>query len=302
MCTCSSSCYVCSYVYVLLIFNKLTMFIVSLGNKQAIAVGANSTDGTALDVSAQIRLFRRKFETLALSCLSELEETHLGLRRFHTSLMPLPASIKLEHTAFLKENLLTFLKAEGLEEIFMHLNLYWNFIDYSLLDYIVDRFCSDKLKKHMSEYKSDLGQFRRVTTIGEMIRSWPGRVEPPPSFTEFTSTLDHDASTFTLEELEELRMKICREFTLSSFILMFRGVVEGSLVITWVVPFSIVAELRQNLLEKARSKCPFFEENAIMSVSIDGECVSVFGPQTSTPVSQSPNTSYSHSKVKKGYR
>lgn len=275
----------------------LSMSIVSIGNKHTKVAGANSTD-----VSAQIRLFMRKFETLALSCLSELEETQLGLRKFRTSLMLLPATIKLEHTAFLKENLPTFLRAESLEEIFMHLNLYWNFIDYSLLDYIIDRFCSDKLKKDMSEYKSDLGQFRRVTTIGEMIHSWPGRIEPPPSFTEFTSTLDRDASTFTLEELEELRMKICSEFTLSSFILMFRSVVEGSLVITWVVPSSIVVELRQNLLEKARSRSSFFEENAIVSVSIDGECVSVFGPQTSTPLSQTPNTSFSNSKVKKGYR
>ena len=278
------------------------MFIASLGTKEAKTVGANSTDGTDPDVSAQITSFRRKFETLALSCLSELEETHLGLRKFRTSLTLLPACIKLKHTAFLKENLPTLLKAEGLEEVFMHLNLYWNFIDYSLLDDIIDHFCGDKLKKDMSEYKSDLGQFCRVTTIGEIIRSWPGRVEPPPSFTEFTNTLDRDSSTFTLEELEQLRLKICSEFTLSSFILMFRGVVEGSLVITWAVPSSIVAELRQNLLEKARSKCFFFEENAIMSVSIDGECVSVFGPQTSTPLSCTPNTSFSHSKFKKGQR
>lgn len=254
------------------------------------------------DVSAQMRLFNKRFETLTLSCLSELEETELCVRKFRNSLTLLPVTIKLEHTAFLKENLPTLLKAEGLEEIFMHLNLYWNFIDYSLLDDIIDCFCSDKLKKDMSEYKSDLGQFRQVTTVGEMIHTWPGRVEPPPSFTEFTNTLDRDASAFTLEELEELRLKICSEFTLSRFILMFHRVVEGSLVITWVVPSSIVAELRQNLLEKARSRCPFFEENAIVNISIGGKCVSVFGPQISTPLSRTPNTSFSHSKIKKGYR
>lgn len=273
------------------------------GNKHAKGVvKANTVDGATADVSAQIRQFMTKFETLALSCLSELEETQLGLRKFRHSLMLLPATIKLEHTAFLKENLPTFLRAESLEEIFMHLNLYWNFIDYSLLDYIIDRFCSEGLKMEMSEYRSDLENFRRVTTIGQMIRSWPGRVEPPPSFTEFTNTLDRDASTFTLEELEELRMKICNEFTLSNFILMFRGVVEGSLIITWFVPTSIVAQLRHDLLEKARSRSRFFEDNAITSVSIDGECVSVFLPQTFTPLSQSPNTSLGNSKYKKGFR
>lgn len=206
--------------------------------------------------------------------------------------MLLPASIKHEHTAFLKENLPTFLKAENLEEIFMHLNLYWNFIDYSLLDYIIDRFCSADLKKDMHEYKSELGEFRRVTTISQVIGSWLGKVDPPPSFTEFTSTLDRDASTFTLEELEELRMKICNEFSLSSFILMFRGVVEGSLIITWFVPSSTVAQLQDAVLTKAKSKSPFFQDNAIVSISIGGECVSVFLPEVQTPTSSVGNFKY----------
>lgn len=206
--------------------------------------------------------------------------------------MLLPASIKHEHTAFLKENLPTFLKAENLEEIFMHLNLYWNFIDYSLLDYIIDRFCSADLKKDMHEYKSELGEFRRVTTISQVIGSWPGKVDPPPSFTEFTSTLDRDASTFTLEELEELRMKICNEFSLSSFILMFRGVVKGSLIITWFVPSSTVAQLQDAVLTKAKSKSPFFQDNAIVSISIGGECVSVFLPEVQTPTSSVGNFKY----------
>ena len=267
--------------------------------------GANSLTTPTTNVATQIRIFMRTFETLALSCLSELEETQLGMRKFRTSLMLLPATIKLEHTAFLKENLATFLRAENLEEIFMHLNLYWNFIDYSLLDYIIDRFCSEELRKEMKEYLVDLEKFRRVTTISQMICSMPGRVEPPPSFTEFTNTLDRDASTFTLEELEELRVKLCNEFTLSNFILMFRGVVKGSLIITWIVPSCIVARLRQSLLEKARARLPFFQENAITSVSIDGECVSVFLPRP--PAVASPQTSvntsfFTNSKYKKEYR
>ena len=163
----------------------------------------------------------------------------------------------------------------------MHLNLYWNYIDYSLLDYIIDRFCSKELQKGMNEYKLDLEKFRRMTKISQVICSMPGRVEPPPSFTKFTNTLDRDAATFTLEELEELRMKICNEFTLSTFILMFRGVVKGSLIITWMVPSAIVSQLRHDLLTKARNRSSFFEDNSIMSVTIGGECVSVFLPRIS---------------------
>ena len=269
---------------------------------RSLTAGAGSN--LATDVSSQIRTFMRTFESLALSCLCELEETKVGLRKFRTSLMLLPATIKLEHTAFLKENLPTFLKAEGLEEIFMHLNLYWNFIDYSLLDYIIDRFCSEELKEEMTQYRSDLAQFRKETTVRQLIHSWPmHRVEPPPSFTEFTSTLDRDAATFTLEELEELRMKICGEFSLSNFILMFRGVVEGSLVITWFIPSGIVAQFHQDLLAKAVSRSSFFEDNAITSVSLDRKLVSVFLPHPLAIASQVSNGgSLANSSYKKEYR
>ena len=266
---------------------------------QCIGTGNEHQEGSVVrDVSAQIQEFMKKFEALVLSCLCELEETRLGLRKFRTSLMLLPATIKHEHTAFLKENLPTFLKAENLEEIFMHLNLYWNFIDYSLLAYIINRFCSPDLKRDMQEYEEELGRFRHVTTISQVIGSWPGRVEPPPSFTEFTSTLDRDASTFTLEELEELRVKICDEFSLSNFILMFRGVVEGSLVVTWFVPSDVVLKLQDDVVVKAKSKSSFFQENAITSISIAGECVSVFLPD----VQVTPTSSVGSLKYKKAHR
>lgn len=252
---------------------------------------------TTTDVSAQVKELRGKFETLALSCLSELEKQHLGLRKFRTSLTLLPATIKFEHTDFLKENLPTFLKANSLEEIFVHLNLYWNFIDYSLLDYIINHFCSDDLKKDMKDYKSDLEKFRKATTVSQVIDIWHTRVDLPPNFTQFASTLDRDASTFTLEELEELRTKICNKFSLSSFMLMFHSVVNGSLIVNWLVPSNITPQLRRSLLEKAKSKSLFFEENAIISISIDGECVSLFLPHV-----QAPANSLSHHTYKKEYR
>ena len=87
-------------------------------------------------------------------------------------------------------------------------------------------------------------------------------------------------------------MKICNEFSLSSFILMFRGVVEGSLIITWFVPSSTVAQLQDAVLTKAKSKSPFFQDNAIVSISIGGECVSVFLPEVQTPTSSVGNFKY----------
>ena len=264
-----------------------------------LSIGSEHTDGAVQDASTQIEKFIKKFESLAYLCLCELEKSHVHLKEFRTKLTLLPRTIRHEHTTFIKENLPKFLEAGNLEEIFMHLNLYWSFLDYSLLDHIIDRFCSCDLKRDMHRYKLELGKFCHETTISQVIESWSGQVEPPPTFTEFTNTLDRDAATYTLEELDKLRRDICREFSLSDFILMFRRVVKGSLIITWFVPSGVVRQLQDNVLMKAKSNSLFFQKNAIMSISISGECVSVFLPDVHEKM---PTSSVVNSTYKKEYR
>lgn len=242
------------------------------------------------DVTTQIQEFEQRFEKLEFASLEELEEKQLDLKRFRHSLILLPAKIKKEHTTFLKENLPTISKAENIDEIFMQLNLYWNFIDYSLLEHIISRFCSDGLKKEMAQYISDLEAFRKATTISQMIRSWPGRIDPPPHFSRVTCKLNRDASTYTLQELDQLRVSFCHEFSLSDSIMMLHSFIEGSVVVVWVMPTGSVSDLRMELLKQGSVNPLFFEDNAVVSISIDGRCAYLYMPCTQTPTTASPTS------------
>lgn len=222
-----------------------------------------------VDITSQIQEFEERFEKLQFASLTELEQKQLDIKRFRHSLVLLPAKIKKEHALFLKENLPTISKAESIDEIFMQLNLYWNFIDYSLLEHIVSRFCSEELKKDMAHYVSDLDAFRKSTTISQMIRSWPGRMEPPPHFSRVICKLNCDAAVYTLHELDQLRVRFCHEFSLSDSIMMLHSFIEGSVVVVWVIPSGSVYDLRMEILRQGSMNPLFFESNAIVSIDVD---------------------------------
>ena len=230
------------------------------------------------DVTAQIQEFEERFERLEFASLTELEEKQVDLKRFRHSLILLPAKIKKEHTTFLKENLPTISKAESIDEIFMQLNLYWNFIDHSLLEHIVNRFCSEELKRDMAQYISDLEAFRKATTISQMIRSWPGRIEPPPHFSKVTCKLNRNASSYTLHELDQLRVRFCHEFSLSDSIMMLHSFIAGSVVVVWTIPSGSVHDLRMELLRHGSMIPEFFEEHAILSITVDDSCAYLYMP------------------------
>ena len=242
------------------------------------------------DVSAQIEEFEERFEKLEFASLTELEDKQLDLKRFRHSLVLLPAKIKKEHATFLKENLPTISKAESIDEIFLQLNLHWNFIDYSLLEHIVGRFCSEDLKKDMAQYISDLEAFRKSTTINQMIRSWPGRLEPPPHFSRVTCKLDRDASTYTLHELNQLRVSFCHEFSLSDSIMMLHSFIAGSVVVVWLIPSGSVCDLRMELIRQGSVNPTFFEDNAIARIDVDESSAYLYMPYTEMPTSASPTS------------
>ena len=274
------------------------LFVLSTSDGSSALVPASTTtgqDGCAPSselkvsptdaVSSQIQKFEERFENLGFATMTELEEKELDIKRFRHSLVLLPAKIKKEHTVFLKENLPAISKAESIDEIFLQLNLYWNFIDHSLLSHIVSRFCSEELKTDMSTYVTDLETFQKSTTISQMIQSWPGRLDPPPNFSRVTCKLNRDASTYTLHELDQLRVNFCHEFSLSNSIMMLHSFIKGSVIVVWIIPTGCVNDLRGELFNQGSMYPGFFEKNEIVSVSIDESMVYVYMPYTVSPAS-----------------
>ena len=187
-----------------------------------------------------MKWFEGQFYSLQESAETELTREGVTVKDFRRSLARLSSSIKAEHEKFVKEKYDTFKKAESIEDIFVHLNFYVSFIDFSLLKHIIDHFGSSDLKTKMSQYSMDMVQFRKTTTVAEIFPHLSGRPEPPPEYVKLEMEFDYDPHTYTLEDLEQARLKLGREFSLSKFALFLVKIVSGSVVLVCILPEGMV--------------------------------------------------------------
>ena len=230
----------------------------------------------------EIQEFEERFSSLAYKAQDYLQEHHTNVKKFRHNLTLLPLNIKEQHLKFLKDNFSNFKNAEDLDDIFYHLNLYWNFFDYGLLEYIINKLCDEGLKLKMSLYSKDMEKFRKRTSLSELMKNWQQpRVKIPPHFKEVVTRLNHNAEECTLEYLDNFRRNFCANFSLYSFILMFHSYTEGSLVINWLIPSEITSSLSDALLKQTSS---FFEAHGVLSVTIDGKFVYMGHVQTPTKI------------------
>ena len=72
--------------------------------------------------------------------LKEITEKRIPVTEFRQTLMIMPSSIKNENKDFIKSNYSLFKEAKSIESIFLEINFYLSFIDFSLLEHIIEQF------------------------------------------------------------------------------------------------------------------------------------------------------------------
>ena len=91
-----------------------------------------------------------------------------------------------------------------MSDLFYHLSPLVDFLCYGLLEYVINEFGSETLKKHVMSYSDDVLVFMKKTTIKQLMNIWPGQQEIPPNFSTLKANIDEDPSTYTLYKLEQL--------------------------------------------------------------------------------------------------
>ena len=84
-------------------------------------------------------------------------------------------------------------KEATFDEIWEKLTDYWNFLNFDLLEYVVDKFDIDQLKQKMESYEHDLQSFWKATRLCDFIDRWPVQGETPPDaeLREFVAKMGH---------------------------------------------------------------------------------------------------------------
>ena len=222
-------------------------------------------------VEEQVQYFENAFSNLVDKACEQVKgqvEPHILLSRVTC----LPVSARTQHQSFIKTNLTNIPPPVTFESIWSILNLYWDFLNYGLLEHVINKCGSDDLKKQMQDYVDELSTFKQTTRLCDFIESWPCRDDGPPEdrLKKVVVKMRHEWSECTLKDVESFKKSLVHKFFLPEFDILLQRAIEGCVCVTWLTSSSIATLLQQNL---ANIEAEFFKKHGIDAVTIDGQDV-----------------------------
>ena len=217
-------------------------------------------------VGERISKLEKWFSGLKSKILSELRanqtpEMILG------SLAMLPLSLQAEYRNYVMENLSTLAAAASVTMMFVRLSFQFTFIDYGLLEHLIETFGSEQLKQDMSAYAGAVQVFLDETTVEELKDHWPGQRDMPAHFEEIRAIVYQNPKIYSLRQLDDLRRNLCGETKLSEMVFILKRVGKAnSFSVSWLVPSVLVSELIESL---SRINESFYEREFIYSISVN---------------------------------
>ena len=172
----------------------------------------------------------------------------------------------------------------NLDELFTALSAtkLWNYDHYDPLEEITRQFLTDDtdVKKSMSDYKNQLAGFYTTTRIADFIKlsdfeddeQDPQQPLPVHTYTlkdyrklKLKLKLDRKVSAVTLSYVDELWRSLAEEFDLPSLTAVIHSIMEGSLVVTWL----ILPHIAEKIMTNSSKAVKFFRRHGIVLVEID---------------------------------
>ena len=199
-----------------------------------------------------------------------MKENEVDAGQLRLSLVNLPVDLgnKLEYSK--KEIRDSLTAATPVDDIFVNISDHWDFLNYFLLEHIIDQHASEKVKEKMAKYVGKIRYFRRTTNLLMFSKAHeriPGKVDK--QFRQMVTEHDMDWATATLEDIDKFRNDINSELSLSKFALYIYKVTCGSVGITWLVPESLVPLIQKSIMPSSR----FLQNHHVIKFTIDGMIV-----------------------------
>ena len=180
------------------------------------------------------------FKRIVVRMKSVLKKRGESVDEFRDSfLLSLNAFEKERHYHFFNRRKTAICECATYDEIFMVLNLYWDYLNYHLLECLVREYGDKITKSHMKEYIKDVSAFMEATTLQVFWEIEPClKSVPPPGFTE--TIVKHEQSISaesTLKDVEDVRVRLANEIQLSKYAILLSTIQEGCIEITWFTIF-----------------------------------------------------------------
>ena len=221
----------------------------------------------ALEMS--IKELENKFLEVVIACQEDCE--YVDIKKMKTYVTLIPAMMKSEHKSFLKDCEPVLVQANSVIEIFIKLNSYWDFINYGILDHLVEKCGRNQTKQLMESFVRDVKAFMENTKLTDFMRIWKGSKEVTPGFSQLIVHHQLNPMQITLSYLDEFRKDFCQYYSLGDVVLMLRRVQFGSVAVVWLIPSHAV----EYLCAEMKNPDKVLMQYSVQDVLIDGMSVFV---------------------------
>ena len=213
-----------------------------------------------------------EFQDISAKTFEAIKKKALDVSRFRAHIETLHIEYKDQHKEFFRQLMDFPEKDTTIDYIWTRLSGHWDFLNCTLLKNLVYEFGDYTLQADMSDYMKRLKTFRSSTRICDF-KQYHSKVNkklPKQDFQDLMTESKFSWSKSTLEDLEKMKENFTQQFSLPSFVMNLKDVVQqGSIRITWRLPTLIVSALRKNLENMDMSE--FYKENGIECIFIDGK-------------------------------
>ena len=229
---------------------------------------------------AKIAQLKEEYKSLVTMTQEAVQAKSPTLTEFRTeiTLQLLCKTIKSEVQLSLKETLPYIYNAKSIGEIFGFLNLrVWNFLNYGLLQHIVEVYGDDKLHQKMEKYIALVDSFRKKTTLEVFWEAHPASKSCP----EIPSTLRESLKrvtfkhgnldgTASLQDIEQFRQNLALHVSLPDLTIILEDIRGWSVATVWLVPPSVADRLAD---EVQKGNIDFLEQHNILELEIQDSTV-----------------------------
>ncbi len=230
----------------------------------------------------QISHLEDLFCTISSSLHEEIVEKDMETKDVLKHLVSLPYSLKRELADLIQHQINELKKIKRVNEVHLQLdNKLWNFMDYYLLEHIINKVGSSDLRIKMTGYVTELTHFMQKTTIANLIKFWPGRQDSPLQYDKMCIKIDINTEKCTLERLNTIRKRFCGYFLppLSEYALFYYKFKKGSFQITFLFARDFIPVFIKKVCSP---ECyTFFEEHEVVAVTLKG--ISVYPISVNMP-------------------
>ena len=209
------------------------------------------------DVKICIEKLNEEFHCLKNATREQLEKKNVPVKDVTDTLTSLsPFKGETHHKLFLHDNLKQLFDARDQHEVFTVMNFHWDYLNYPLLEVVINRFDIIEVKERMKSYISNLQDFRKKTPLLLFCKVHKRKcVSTPEGFCKIVAKFDCPITEeLTLQTVEEFRKAYADHYDLQTFAVFLLDVRNGSFLVTWYIPENAIGRLHVDVPEALLQK------------------------------------------------